>query len=136
MLDCNSLAFGLHHERQETARRREEEGGSSSKVAWEQGAPEKGRGKDRGEQSVHLAFGGLSILIKHLILEPFNSKFDLEHQSSLYPIRVNNGGENKDPKVSSCLLVSPTRQWWLLLDSTYFLLYILGVPTLLCCALQ
>lgn len=110
MLDCNSLPFGLPHERQETTRRREEEGGSSSEVAWEQGASEKGCSKDRGEQSVHLAFGGLSILIKHLILQPLNSKFDLEHQSSLYPIRVNNGGETKDPKVSSCLFVSPTRK--------------------------
>lgn len=116
MLDCNSLQFGLLRERQETAEEKEEEGGSSSEVAWEQGAPENGSGKDRGGTkhfmllTIHVAFGGLFILSKHLILGPLNSKFALKQQTSLYLIRVNNGGKNKDPKVSPCLLVFPTQQ--------------------------
>lgn len=90
-------------------RRREEEGGSSPEVAWGQGAPENGSGKDRGEQSIS-CFGGLFILSKPLIVGPLNSKFDLKHQTSLYLIRVNNGGKNKDPKVSPCLFIFPTQQ--------------------------
>lgn len=38
--------------------------------------------------TVHLSFGGLLIPHKHLILEPPNSKFDLEHQTSLCLARI------------------------------------------------